>query len=86
MEIEAQIRNYVAQNLLFSDNGFGYADDDSFLQEGIVDSVGVLELVLFVEETFGVTVDDQEIVPDNFDSVNKLAAYVRRKSVDGKKY
>jgi acyl carrier protein len=79
MEIEARIRNYVAQNLLFSDNGFEYDNDDSFLQEGIVDSVGVLELVLFVEETFGLTVDDQEITPDNFDSVNKLAHYIRSK-------
>jgi acyl carrier protein len=79
METEAQIRQYVAQNLLFSDNGFEYDDDDSFLQEGIIDSVGVLELVLFVEETFGVTVNDQEITPDNFDSVNKLAGYIRSK-------
>jgi acyl carrier protein len=79
METEAQIRQYVAQNLLFSDNGFEYDDDDSFLQEGIIDSVGVLELVLFVEETFGVTVDDQEITPDNFDSVTKLASYIRSK-------
>ena len=80
MDIETQIRNYVAQNLLFRDNGFGYADDASFLQEGIVDSVGVLELVLFVEQTFGVDVDDQDITPDNFDSVSKLANYIRRKS------
>lgn len=79
MEIEAQIRQYVAQNLLFSDNGFEYENDDSFLQEGIIDSVGVLELVLFVEETFGVNVNDQEITPDNFDSVNKLASYIRSK-------
>lgn len=79
MEIEAQIRKYVSENLLFSDNGFEYDDDDSFLQEGIVDSVGVLELVLFVEETFGVAVEDQEITPDNFDSVSKLASYIRSK-------
>ena len=84
MEIEAQIRKYVAQNLLFSDNGFEYDDDDSFLQEGIVDSVGVLELVLFVEETFGVAVDDREITPDNFDSVNKLARYIRSKVGEGR--
>lgn len=82
MEIKAQVREYVARNLLFSDNGFEYDDDDSFLQEGIVDSVGVLELVLFVEETFGVAVDDQDITPDNFDSVNKLADYIQR-HVDG---
>lgn len=79
MEIETQIRTYVAHNLLFSDNGFEYADDDSFLQEGIIDSVGVLELVLFVEETFDVTVPDHEITPDNFDTVNKLADYIRSK-------
>jgi acyl carrier protein len=84
MEIEPQIRDYVARNLLFSDNGFGYGDDASFLQEGIVDSVGVLELVLFVEETFGVEVNDQEIIPDNFDSVDKLANYIRSKTANGK--
>ncbi len=82
MEIKTQVREYVAKNLLFSDNGFEYDDDDSFLQEGIVDSVGVLELVLFVEEKFGVAVDDQDITPDNFDSVNKLAHYIQR-HIDG---
>ncbi len=80
MDIEAQIRKYVAENLLFSQNGFDYADDDSFLQEGIVDSVGVLELVLFAEETFGIDVDDRDITPDNFDSVSNLAAYIRQKT------
>lgn len=81
MEIEAQIRTYIARNLLFSDDGFAYNDDDSFLQEGIIDSIGVLELVLFVEETFGVSVPDYEITPDNFDSVNKLANFIRNKLV-----
>lgn len=79
MEIRAKIRSYVAKNLLFSDNGFKYSDDTSFLKEGIVDSMGVLELVIFVEETFGVSADDHEIIPDNFDSVNKLANYIERK-------
>ena len=76
MEINAKIRDFIAHNLLFSDNGFGYDDNASFLQEGIVDSVGVMDLVSFVEETFAVTVDDHEITPDNFDSVNKLAQYI----------
>ena len=80
MEINAQIQNFIAHNLLFSDNGFAYDDDDSFLQEGIVDSVGVMDLVSFVEENFNIAVDDHEIVPDNFDSVNKLADYVRSKA------
>jgi acyl carrier protein len=51
-----------------------------FLEEGIVDSTGVLELVMFVEETFNITVENEEIAPENFDSVAQLAAYVRHKS------
>lgn len=77
MEIQAQIRDFIAQNLLYSDNGFGYRDDASFLEEGIVDSVGVMDLVLFIEETFGLTVEDEDLTPDNFDSVNKLATYIQ---------
>jgi acyl carrier protein len=76
MDTKTQIRQYIAKNFLFSDNGFSLGDDASFLEEGIVDSTGVLELVLFVEETFGIEVDDEDIVPDNFDSVNNLAAYI----------
>jgi acyl carrier protein len=81
MTIEEQIRQYVADNFLFSDDGCQLSDDVSFLEEGIVDSTGVLELVMFVEETYGVAVKDEEIVPENFDSVGQLAAYVRRKMV-----
>ena len=79
MTIKEQLKDYIARNLLFSDNGFKYDDDDSFLEEGIVDSIGVLELVAFVDESFGVEVEDHEVTPDNFDSVNKLTAYVQRK-------
>ena len=79
IQIEPQVRQYLAENFLFSDNGYELADEASFLEEGVVDSTGVLELVMFVEETFGITVQDEEIVPQNFDSVSQLAAYVRRK-------
>ena len=79
MTIENQIKDFIAENLLFSDNGFRYSDQTSFLEEGIVDSIGVLELVAFVEENFDFTVDDMEVTPDNFDSVDKLGAYIRGK-------
>jgi acyl carrier protein len=79
MTIEEQVRQYIADNFLFSEDGYQLSDDVSFLEEGIVDSTGVLELVMFVEETFDVTVEDEEIVPENFDSVSRLAAYIRRK-------
>ena len=78
--IEQAIRTYIAKNLLFSSNGYPYADDTSFLEEGIVDSMGIMELVMFVGETFGITVEDEELVPDNFDSVSRVAAYIRRKA------
>lgn len=78
--IESQIKDFIARNILFSSSGFRYSDDSSFLQEGIIDSLGVMELVAFVEKTFEVKVDDHDITPDNFDSVRKLAAYVQRLS------
>jgi acyl carrier protein len=77
--VEETIRTYIAKNILFSGDGYPYPDDASFLNEGIVDSMNMLELVMFVEEQFDVHVEDQDIVPDNFDSVSKLATYVRRK-------
>ena len=77
---EDLIRSYIAENILFSDNGYPYPDDASFLEEGIVDSMGIMELVMFVEENFAMTVDDEDLVPDNFDSVSRLAAYIRLKS------
>lgn len=79
MELEAQIRDYIAQNLLFSDTGFAYSDDASFLQEGLIDSLGVMDLVMYATSSFGISVDRREVTPQNFDSVNKLAGYIRRK-------
>lgn len=80
MNVKDQIRSFVAENFLFSNNGFDLDDDESFLEAGVVDSLGVLELVTFVEEKFGVSVSDDEIVPANFDSVNNLAAYIQARN------
>lgn len=80
MSMKEQIRQFIAENFLFNPDGFDLSDDASFLDEGVVDSTGTLELVMFVEETFAVDVGDNEIEPENFDSVNKLAAYIARKS------
>ncbi len=77
MSVETEIREYLNQFLLFSGDSFEYDNEDSFLENGIVDSVAVMELALFVEEKYGITVDDHEITPDNFDSVDKLAHYIR---------
>jgi acyl carrier protein len=79
MLIEETIRAHIAQNFLFNPNGYPYPDEASFLEEGIIDSMNVLELVMLVEDKFGIKVDDQDIVPNNFDSVSRLATYVRHK-------
>ncbi len=82
MQIEEQIREYVGRSFLYGDSSFSYADDASFLQEGIIDSLGVMELVEFVQQTFAVKVNQQDVTAAHFDSVSKLAAFVRRKLSD----
>ncbi|MBN1955562.1 MAG: acyl carrier protein [Anaerolineae bacterium] len=77
--VKDQIRQFLAENFLFTDDASQLDDSVSLLEEGIVDSTGVLELVGFIEETYGLRVDDEEIVPDNFDSIQRLASFVRRK-------
>ena len=77
---EEIIRQHIAQDILFNKKGYPYPDDASFLENGIIDSMNVMELIMFVEETFGVEVADEDIVPDNFDSVASIAAYVRHET------
>lgn len=79
--IKVQLQQYIAENLLFSDNGAGLDDEESFLDSGVVDSLGVLELATFVEDTFAIEVPDDEVIPDNFDSISKLTAYISRKTL-----
>jgi acyl carrier protein len=81
-DIEGQIKNFVATQVLFTDGEFPYSDDISFLSEGIIDSLGVMELMAFVKTKFGVAVDQSEVTPDHFDSVTKLAAFIRKKKAD----
>lgn len=77
--IEATLRQYLARNILFSDDGYPFADDVSFLDSGVVDSMNVMEIVMYTEKTFGITVQEHEIVPANFDSIANLSRYVREK-------
>ena len=76
MNIKQQVRRYLADNVMMSEAGAGIADDASFIAKNLLDSTGVLELVDFIEDTFGVKVEDQEIVPQNLDSLNLIQAFV----------
>jgi acyl carrier protein len=80
MQTEEIIGQYIAKNLLFSDK-FPYPNDASFLAEGVIDSIGVMELVAFVGQQFNISVEPEEITPDNFDSVERIARFVERKQV-----
>jgi acyl carrier protein len=81
--VASRIRDYLSQNFLFSDEGFQYSDDTSFLEVGVVDSFGIAELVSFVEQEFGISVADEELLPENFDSVDKLSSFIARKQGGG---
>jgi acyl carrier protein len=76
--VTRRLREFVAKNFYLADPG-SFDDASSFLDRGVIDSTGVLELVSFVEGEYGITVADEEIVPANFDTVNALAGFVTRK-------
>ena len=78
LDPKTQIRAFIIENFLFG-NAASFADDTSFLEEGIIDSTGVLELITFLEEEFAIKVDDQELTPENLDSVNNVLTFLEAK-------
>ncbi len=78
--VKETIKDYIAENILFTDKGYPYPDDASFLENGIVDSMNVMEIVAYVEETFQVPIEDSEIVPANFDSIDSITQFIHRKT------
>lgn len=77
--LKTQVRQYVVDNLLMGANGAELRDADSFMESQVIDSVGVVELVSFLEKHFSIKVDDQEMLPENLDSLNGIARYLQRK-------
>ena len=73
------IRRFIVETFLAGEDDPDFTNEDSFLETRIIDSTGVLELVEFVEDTWGISVEDADLVPENFDSVALVAAYVQRK-------
>ncbi len=77
--LQNQVRTFVVDNFLFGDQGGLSGDDQSLIENDVIDSTGVLELVSFIEERFGIAMSDAEIVPANLDSVSRIAAFIERK-------
>lgn len=78
MDYLSTIREFVVENFLFGD-GNRLSVDTSFIENGIVDSTGILELVAFLEETYGIVVEDEEIIPENLDSIQNITFFLEKK-------
>jgi len=81
MSVKKEIHDFIVENFLFGVPDAGLKDEDSLLDRGIIDSTGVLEFVAFLEKSYGIHVEDEELVPENLDSIAKVSAYVLRKQV-----
>ena len=77
--IETQVRRFIADNFLFREDRASVGDTESLLDAGLIDSTGILELVAFLENQFGIPIDDADIVPDNLDSIGTIVAFVEGK-------
>ena len=75
---KAKVKAFIIENFLFG-NADGLNDDTSFLEEGIIDSTGVLELITYLEEEYATNVEDEELIPENLDSLDNIAAFLTKK-------
>jgi len=80
-DMEVRIRAFIADNLMMGQDASALSREDSFLDSGIIDSTGVLELIGFLEDAFGIEVEDEEMVPDNLDSIANLIPFIRSKQM-----
>jgi acyl carrier protein len=79
LEIKTQVRDFILENFMMGRDQEELKDSGSLLAMNIIDSTGVLELVGFLEETFGITIEDDELIPENLDSLDKIETYIKRK-------
>jgi acyl carrier protein len=79
MEIEGELRTFVVDNFLFGQADESFSNTDSFLDKGLIDSMGILTLVEFVRDKYSIAVEDEELIPDNWDSVQRIASFVQNK-------
>jgi acyl carrier protein len=84
LQLEPDIHGFLTKSFLFSDDPSVLDREASLLEQGIIDSTGVLELVCFLEQRFGIEVLDEELLPENLDSVKRIVAFVERKNVDSR--
>ena len=74
-----ELRSYILENFLFTDDQAELDDEDSFMEKEIIDSTGILEVIEFIEERCDFKVEDEDLLPENLDSVNRITAFIERK-------
>jgi acyl carrier protein len=79
--VREQVRQFIISSFMFGMEDVELSDDDSFVQKGLIDSTGVLELVAFVEAQYSISIRDDELVPENLDSINGLLRFLDKKLV-----
>lgn len=79
MNAKNEIRGFILEDYMIGESEEALDNNDSFLEKGIIDSTGILELIMFIEEIYNIEVADEEVIPDNLDSVNKVCIYIDRK-------
>ncbi len=80
MDTIKEIRDFILESYLFTDDESALKNNQSLLEAGIIDSTGILELIEYIQQAFGIEVEDDEMIPDNFDTVERIVAYVSRKT------
>ena len=79
MSVEQKLRDFILENYLFTDDQSALNNSDSFLEQGIIDSTGIMEVIFFIEEQFGISVEDEEMIPENLDSIDNLVKFIGTK-------
>ena len=79
MDIRTEIRDFINDNFMMGRDPSELKDSVSLLELGIIDSTGVLELVNFIEESYGITIEDDELTPENLDTIDRMFEYINRK-------
>jgi acyl carrier protein len=81
LDLKTTIQNFIADNFMIGMEQTDLDDNDSLLEQGIIDSTGILELVTYLEEIFGIVIDDEEMIPENLDSVGNIVSFLERKNI-----
>ena len=78
-DVKPKLKEFLISNFLFSEDTVQFTDDDSFLEKGIIDSTGILELIEYLEDTYSVAIEDNELIAENLDSMNNVESFIFRK-------